>query len=109
MQVTSHVREPLVTGGKTYHDVTEDVCKQVEGAPSSLWKFCFGFALVIFAIGSFSLYKTWTVGLGVWGLNKTVGWAWDITNFVWWVGIGHAGTLYFCRIIIVPSKVENIN
>jgi molybdopterin-containing oxidoreductase family membrane subunit len=30
---------------------------------------------------------------GTWGLNKTVGWAWDITNFVWWVGIGHAGTL----------------
>jgi hypothetical protein len=35
---------------------------------------------------------TISTGIGTWGLNKTVGWAWDITNFVWWVGIGHAGT-----------------
>ena len=47
---------------------------------------------------------TVSTGIGTWGLNKTVGWAWDITNFVWWVGIGHAGTLYLCRIIIIPSK-----
>ena len=32
-------------------------------------------------------------GTGQWNLNKTIGWGWDITNFVWWVGIGHAGTL----------------
>ena len=38
---------------------------------------------------------TWEVyfGIGVWGINRTIGWGWDITNFVWWVGIGHAGTL----------------
>ena len=38
---------------------------------------------------------TWEVywGTGVWNLNRTIGWGWDITNFVWWVGIGHAGTL----------------
>ncbi len=50
--------------------------------------FCFarvlGFIVYAFFCGT---------GVGVWGLNKTVGWAWDITNFVWWVGIGHAGTL----------------
>jgi molybdopterin-containing oxidoreductase family membrane subunit len=40
------------------------------------------------------------------GLNKTVGWAWDITNFVWWVGIGHAGTL-FCGITFIPSAMED--
>ena len=34
-----------------------------------------------------------TTGIGVWGNSNTVGWAWDITNFVWWIGIGHAGTL----------------
>jgi len=104
MQVTSHVREPLVTGGKTYHDVTEDVCRQVEGPPSTLWKFCFGFSLIIFSVGCFSLFKTWTVGLGVWGLNKTVGWAWDITNFVWWVGIGHAGTLISAVLLLFRQK-----
>jgi hypothetical protein len=41
------------------------------------------------------------------GIYK-VGWAWDITNFVWWVGIGHAGT-FFSGIIVIPSAMENGN
>jgi molybdopterin-containing oxidoreductase family membrane subunit len=40
----------------------------------------------------------------VWGLNKTVGWAWDITNFVWWVGIGHAGTLISAVLLLFRQK-----
>ena len=47
-------------------------------------------------------------GIGSWGANKTVGWAWDITNFVWWIGIGHAGTLDFCDPFIIPSAMENV-
>jgi Ni/Fe-hydrogenase subunit HybB-like protein len=43
-------------------------------------------------------------GLGVWGLNKTVSWAWDITNFVWWVGIGHAGTLISAILLLFRQK-----
>ena len=38
------------------------------------------------------------------GLNKTVGWAWDITNFVWWVGIGHAGTLISAVLLLFRQK-----
>ena len=41
----------------------------------------------------FSVFWEVYFGIGVWGINRTVGWGWDITNFVWWVGIGHAGTL----------------
>ena len=44
-------------------------------------------------IGGYSVYREVTYGIGQWNLNKTIGWGWDITNFVWWVGIGHAGTL----------------
>jgi molybdopterin-containing oxidoreductase family membrane subunit len=47
-------------------------------------------SLIAFLWGS--IIYTVSTGIGTWGLNKTVGWAWDITNFVWWVGIGHAGT-----------------
>ena len=47
-------------------------------------------------------------GIGVWGLNKTVGWAWDITNFVWWVGIGHAGTLISAILLLFRQKMENV-
>ncbi len=104
MHVTSPIREPLVTGGKTLGDITNDVCKQVEGKPTKLWYFAFSLSLVFLAYGSFCLYKTWTVGLGVWGLNKTVGWAWDITNFVWWVGIGHAGTLISAVLLLFRQK-----
>jgi molybdopterin-containing oxidoreductase family membrane subunit len=50
------------------------------------------------------LFWTWWEGLGVWGLNKTVGWAWDITNFVWWVGIGHAGTLISAILLLFRQK-----
>ncbi|MEL6483867.1 MAG: NrfD/PsrC family molybdoenzyme membrane anchor subunit, partial [Bacteroidota bacterium] len=43
-------------------------------------------------------------GIGVWGLNRTVNWAWDITNFVWWVGIGHAGTLISAVLLLFRQK-----
>jgi molybdopterin-containing oxidoreductase family membrane subunit len=43
--------------------------------------------------GAYSVYREVTYGIGQWNVNRTIGWGWDITNFVWWVGIGHAGTL----------------
>src|SRR5688572_31478939 len=93
MQVTSSVRDPLVTGGKTVKDVSHDISRQVEGKPTSLWWIAMAISVVLLAWGFYCVcYLLWN-GIGVWGLNKTVGWAWDITNFVWWVGIGHAGTL----------------
>ena len=46
-------------------------------------------------------------GVGQWNLNKTVGWGWDITNFVWWIGIGHAGTLDLRHPFIIPPGLEN--
>ena len=104
MQVTSSVRQPLVTGGKTYHDVTHDVSRQVEGMPSKLWFLAFLTAVGVLALGSTALLATLWEGIGMWGLNKTVGWAWDITNFVWWVGIGHAGTLISAVLLLFRQK-----
>ncbi len=104
MQVTSSVRKPLITGGKTVHDVTEDICRQVEGKPSKSWLLAFGAAATAFAIGFVAVAYTLWEGIGMWGLNKTVGWAWDITNFVWWVGIGHAGTLISAVLLLFRQK-----
>lgn len=104
MQVTSSVRQPLVTGGKSYHDVTHDVSRQVEGSPSKLWFMAFLTAAGVLALGSIALIATLWEGIGMWGLNKTVGWAWDITNFVWWVGIGHAGTLISAVLLLFRQK-----
>lgn len=104
MQVTSPVREPLVTGGKTIKDVTDDICRYVEKTPSKSWFLAMAVSLILLALGAYSVYRTVWDGIGVWGLNKTVGWAWDITNFVWWVGIGHAGTLISAVLLLFRQK-----
>jgi len=82
------IRRPLVTGEKSYHDVTLDVVAPVEGKANKQWWIVFSIALAAFGWGLGCMIYTISTGIGTWGLNKTVGWAWDITNFVWWVGIG---------------------
>lgn len=114
MQVTSPIREPLVlrkqdtaNGQKrttTLHDITEDICRQVEAAPNPRWLMAMAISLAAFSWGGYTLYRTWWFGIGEWGLNRTVGWAWDITNFVWWVGIGHAGTLISAILLLFRQK-----
>ncbi len=93
MQKEAAIREPLILGHKSYHDITEDVCRPIEDKAPKMWYILFGIALVIGLYGIGCILYLLGTGVGVWGLNKTIGWAWDITNFVWWVGIGHAGTL----------------
>jgi len=93
LKYESAVRAPLVDGHKSYHQVTEDIIRPIEAAPSRLWKIGFGISVALLLFGVYSVYREVTYGIGQWNLNKTIGWGWDITNFVWWVGIGHAGTL----------------
>jgi molybdopterin-containing oxidoreductase family membrane subunit len=99
------VREPLILGKDvTYHKITEDVCAPVEGKANNLWWFVFSVALLLGLWGLGCITYTIGRGIGVWGLNTTVGWAWDITNFVWWVGIGHAGTLISAVLLLFRQK-----
>jgi Ni/Fe-hydrogenase subunit HybB-like protein len=104
MEVVSAVREPLLTGEKTVHDVTDDICRYVEAKPNKLWMFGIMLSLVALGFGGYCVFRTLWDGIGMWGLNKTVGWAWDITNFVWWVGIGHAGTLISAILLLFRQK-----
>lgn len=102
--VVSPIREPLVQGGKTYHQITEDLCSPTERTPSTAWVIAFlvavtGLAFYVFCVG----WTIW-VGIGSWDLNRTIGWGWDITNFVWWVGIGHAGTLISAILLLFRQK-----
>jgi molybdopterin-containing oxidoreductase family membrane subunit len=98
------IRRPLVTGDKSYHDVTVEVARPVEGKANKLWWTVFGISLIAFLYGIGCILYTVSTGIGVWGLNKTVNWAWDITNFVWWVGIGHAGTLISAVLLLFRQK-----
>jgi molybdopterin-containing oxidoreductase family membrane subunit len=87
-------RAPLVLGAADYGTVTDKVCRIVEAPrPPKAWYVAFGVASAFTGVlGAMVLYLI-TTGVGVWGLNKPVSWGFDITNFVFWVGIGHAGTL----------------
>src|SRR6056297_3430822 len=98
------IREPLIIGEKTYQDISVDVGAPIFGRANKSWWIVFLIALVAFLWGLGCIIYTVSTGIGVWGLNKTIGWAWDITNFVWWVGIGHAGTLISAVLLLFRQK-----
>ncbi len=102
--VVSPIREPLVTGNKTYHQITEDLCRPTETAPGLAWVGAFVTALIFMTGGVFCILWTIWFGIGSWNLNRTIGWGWDITNFVWWIGIGHAGTLISAILLLFRQK-----
>ena len=104
----SIIREPLVTGKDiTYAKVTDDILLPVENKPNKAWWIGFILAALGALLWVFSVSYTFWTGIGAWGLNKTVGWAWDITDFVWWVGIGHAGTLISAVLLIFRQNWRN--
>jgi Ni/Fe-hydrogenase subunit HybB-like protein len=104
----SIIREPLITGKKiTYAQITNEVLAPVENMPNKAWWIGFTVASLGALLWLFAISWTFWFGVGSWGLNKTVGWAWDITGFVWWVGIGHAGTLISAVLLIFRQNWRN--
>ena len=100
----SAIREPLITGHKTYHQITEDLVSPTERAPGLMWIIAFSVAAALATFGVFCIAWTIWFGIGEWNLNRTIGWGWDITNFVWWIGIGHAGTLISAILLLFRQK-----
>ena len=101
---TNDLTLPLITGGKTLSDVTEDVCSKIERGPTNMWRAGMLIALSALGLGVLSVGYQVKTGIGTWGLNRTVGWGFDITNFVFWVGIGHAGTLISAVLLLFRQK-----
>lgn len=98
----------MVTGKDiTYAKVTDDILLPVENKPNKAWWIGFTLAALGALLWVVSVGYTFWTGIGTWGLNKTVGWAWDITNFVWWVGIGHAGTLISAVLLLFRQNWRN--
>jgi molybdopterin-containing oxidoreductase family membrane subunit len=104
MHSEAAIREPLILGHKTYHDITNDIVGPIENKAPRGWYVLMTIASLIAAYGTGCILYLISKGIGVWGLNKTVDWAWDITNFVWWVGIGHAGTLISAVLLLFRQK-----
>ena len=99
------LEEPaLVQGGMTFHDITEAVSVHVEKKTPLAWWVAFGVSLALLGLMFVSLAKQVWNGPGVWGLNVPVGWGWAIVNFVFWVGIGHAGTLISAILFLFRQK-----
>ena len=102
--IVSKVRETLIEGNKSYHDITEDICSPTEKLPNTYWLFALLLSVVLLTFGVFCILYTIWMGIGTWHLNRTIGWGWDITNFVWWIGIGHAGTLISAILLLFRQK-----
>src|SRR5262249_3546588 len=98
---------PLVQGSQEYTSVSEQI-----SAPTEIplletplrWYIAIGFTGSILLMMLGMLTYLVATGIGVWGNNRPVGWAWDITNFVFWIGIGHAGTLISAILFLFRQK-----
>jgi len=102
--MSSHAAERVIDGDKTLTEVTEDVFAPLERRGTGLWWAGFAVAASALVLGVVAVGYQILTGIGTWGLNRTVGWGFDITNFVFWVGIGHAGTLISAVLLLFRQK-----
>ena len=98
------IRPTLVKGNKAYSQVTGDIAGPAERKPARWWYIAMTISTAALFAGLWSFYVTIAEGLGTWGLNNSVAWGWDIINFVWWIGIGHAGTAFTIFLIVFRAK-----
>jgi Ni/Fe-hydrogenase subunit HybB-like protein len=101
-------RAPLVLGENDLASVTETVCRVPERPrPPRAWTIAFAISVaatvMLFAMIGYLVL----VGIGVWGVNIPVAWGWAIVNFVFWVGIGHAGTLISAILFLFRQRWRN--
>ena len=96
--------EILVLGNPTFEKVTEAVSRIVEGKPTKWWYGLFSVSVALTLMLFANLAYLFWEGTGIWGLNNPVGWGWAIVNFVFWVGIGHAGTLISAILFLLRQR-----
>ncbi len=99
------VRGVLIEGNKSYGDITREVLASQETKRAPLWWYAGMFIFsALFIIGLYEIGRTITTGIGLWGNNNSVAWGWAIINFVWWIGIGHAGTAFSIFLLVLRQK-----
>ena len=97
-------REPLVLNNRSYSWITNRICGIIENKQPLLWWILFLPSVVLAGVMAFCFVYLISTGVGVWGQKQPVAWAWDITNFVFWIGIGHAGTLISAILFLTRQK-----
>ena len=86
-------RAPLILGGHDFKSLTDAVLTPMDRKTPLGWWLCLLPSIGLLGLLGASIGWLFWEGVGIWGLNNPVGWGWAIVNFVFWVGIGHAGTL----------------
>jgi molybdopterin-containing oxidoreductase family membrane subunit len=85
-------------------EITDDITRPLEGRPGRGWWICFALAFAALVnLGGMVSYLI-AKGIGIWGESNNVDWAFDITNFVFWIGIGHAGTLISAILLLFRQQ-----
>ncbi|MDG1401811.1 MAG: polysulfide reductase NrfD, partial [Candidatus Binatia bacterium] len=98
-------REPIVGESETVRSVTDKISRVVlqNGAPRGWW-IGFGISLSLLGVFAVSIVMLLVEGTGIWGINVPVAWGFAIINFVWWIGIGHAGTLISAILLLFRQE-----
>ena len=97
--------DPVIAPGETYETINERISRVVlEKVIHKEWLIGFGFSAMLAGLLLFAMFNLFFVGIGVWGPNVPVGWGFDIINFVWWIGIGHAGTLISAILLLMKQE-----
>jgi molybdopterin-containing oxidoreductase family membrane subunit len=97
-------RVPLVANQRSFGWISDQVAAIVEGKTPRWWWAVFIPSVLAFLILPAMLLYQITTGVGVWGNAHPVMWGWDIINFVWWIGIGHAGTLISAILFLLRQR-----
>ncbi|HWW50798.1 MAG TPA: NrfD/PsrC family molybdoenzyme membrane anchor subunit [Verrucomicrobiae bacterium] len=98
-------REPIIGPGHTLETVTDKISSIVLTRPTTPgWVFGFLVAFCLLMLLNVVITLLMVYGVGIWGINIPVAWAFAITNFVWWIGIGHAGTLISAILLLLHQK-----
>jgi Ni/Fe-hydrogenase subunit HybB-like protein len=101
---TAKPRAVLVGHGRSFSWITEKICGIAEEKTPVWWWWCFISACIVASFTVMGLTYLVSTGVGVWGHRNPVNWAWDIVNFVFWIGIGHAGTLISAILCLLRQK-----
>ncbi len=100
----SEVRGRLIEGDKSFKQISREILAPIHAKTPLWWYAALLVSLGMFGFGLYCKYITVSQGIGTWGVNNSVAWGWAIINFVWWIGIGHAGTAFSIFLLILRQK-----
>src|SRR5687768_1117182 len=100
-----HTTTPVIAPGLTFASVTDKISSIVLKRKTPVgWFVGFAISFILFQLMLLTITKLLFVGIGLWGVNIPVAWGMDILNFVWWIGIGHAGTLISAILLLLKQQ-----